>query len=91
MDLPYRDELVAARARIELLEEAARDGVCERCAARAARPVRRPLVRAFLGVALAMFALTVGVLTVTSFVAEFRYTGHGFRRTRRNVTASAAP
>jgi hypothetical protein len=81
MDLPYRDELAAARARIDLLERAASLGVCERCAARAgARPLRRHLLRASLGVVLAVFALAVGVLTVTSLVAELRYTGRGFRR-----------
>jgi hypothetical protein len=31
-------------------------------------------------VVLAVFALAVGVLTVTSLVAELRYTGRGFRR-----------
>jgi hypothetical protein len=80
MDLPYRDELAAARSRIELLERAASEGICVRCATRPARPLRRPVVRAFVSVVLAFFALTIGVLTVTSLVAQLRYTGRGFHR-----------
>jgi len=37
-------------------------------------------VRVFISVVLALFALTVSVLTVTSLVAEIRYTGRCFRR-----------
>jgi hypothetical protein len=80
MQLPYRDELAAASARIELLERAANHGVCESCAARASRRRQRPLTRVLTGVALALLMLTVGVVTGTSLLAELRCTGRACRR-----------
>jgi len=79
MGAPFRDELEAAHARIELLERAARDRICERCASSLARPRPRPLRRGLIAVALALFALTFGGLMVASFWADVNYSHHVFR------------
>jgi hypothetical protein len=54
---PFRDDLAAMRARLELLESAVRDGSCEECAARRARARRRPLGRIVLACTIGLAAL----------------------------------
>ena len=86
MTLPYRDDLGAACARIEVLERATRQNLCERCASEAAARRRRPLLRALLGVGLALFAVVVAIPTVTAIVAEMRpYHGSVFHRAVSDV------
>jgi hypothetical protein len=85
MHLPYRDDLDAARARIEVLERAARHNLCERCATAASRRRKRPFMRALLGVGLALFAVGVAIPTVTALLAEMRYHGRACHRAISDV------
>jgi hypothetical protein len=80
MHRPYRDDLAAARSRIETLEHANRHQLCVRCAELAARKRRNPIRRALLGVVLAVLGVGVVIPTVCSIVAEMRYQGQGFHR-----------
>jgi hypothetical protein len=77
---PYRDELTAARSRIEILQQALDGRVCERCAVPVVRPLRRPYLRALLAIALALLTGTMAIVTTTSLVAAVTYRGRGCRR-----------
>jgi hypothetical protein len=79
--VPYRDELTAARSRIDVLEHALRERLCERCAVKKTRSYRRPLSRALLAMALAVLTGTMGVVTTTSIWGELHPHGRMCRRT----------
>jgi hypothetical protein len=73
---PYRDDLVALRTRLDLLELAVRDRSCEGCAARRALRMRRPVLRVVLACTLGLSALAIVVLCLvaaseTSHAANF--------------------
>jgi hypothetical protein len=78
--VPYRDELTAARSRIEVLEHAVRERVCEGCAKKKTRSRRRPLSRALLAMALAVLTGTMGLVTTTSLWGELHPHGRMCRR-----------
>ena len=65
MTLPYRDDLESVHARIELLERAVHDRVCQDCAARAIRRRRRSFPR------IALAALLGSVLLAVLFGSYF--------------------
>jgi hypothetical protein len=77
---PYRDELEAMRARIDLLEIAARERVCTDCVRRRRPPEPRPgrpYLRLVLGSLMGLFSL--GVLYVSYAALVHPSVPHVFR------------